>query len=65
MAKPRARTGKRFSRKGLVPMTFEITPELKAKLARRAKQMGMSFTELASLLIERAVLQKKSEEDRN
>ncbi len=53
---------KRFSRKRRVPITLRITPELQGKLMQRAKQEGMSFTELTSLLMEQGVLQNMIKE---
>ncbi len=51
-----------FSKDGRVPLTIEMTPQLKEKAKKRAKQLGMSFTEYGSRVLERAILQKQAEE---
>src|SRR3954470_18279690 len=53
---------KRNWKEGRVPITIEMTAKTKAKLVKRAKQMGMSTAELVSLILERMVLGNKVRE---
>jgi hypothetical protein len=50
---------KRNWKEGRVPITIEMTAKTKAKLVKRAKQMGMSTAELSSLILERMVLENR------
>src|SRR3954451_8384522 len=50
---------KRNWKEGRVPITIKMPAETKAKLAEKAKQMGMSTAELVSLILERMVLENR------
>src|SRR3954452_21268523 len=58
-ARKAAKRKKRNWKEGRVPITIEMTAKTKAKLVKRAKQMGMSTAELVSLILERVVLENR------
>ena len=61
-ARKDTRRKKRNWKEGRVPITIEMTAKTKAKLVKKAKQMGMSTAELSSLILERMVLENKRRE---
>ncbi len=67
MAKTKKSPKIRLSRKGKTPLYFRISPELKARLTKKAEEEGMSITAYASQLIQNGVqaelaMEKKIEE---
>ena len=61
-ARKDTRRKKRNWKEGRVPITIEMTAKTKAKLVKRAKQMGISTAELSSLILERMVLENRVRE---
>ena len=58
MAATRTLPRKRHSRKGRVPFTFEISPELKAEVVKVAEEKGMSISEAAAIILEDFVIRQ-------